>query len=57
MEELINFVIKWAAENNYSIVVPNDKDDEDLDFITINSKTNTIYFGDLNVESPLTDVG
>lgn len=57
MEELINFVIKWAAENNYSIVVPKDKDDEDLDFITINSKTNTIYFGDLNVESPLTDVG
>ena len=57
-EKLISFLIKWGKKHNFMLVLPNNiKDDENIDFININLKTKKIYFGDLEITKPLTDVG
>lgn len=40
MEELFNFLIPWAANNNYKIIMPEkSEDDIEIDFININDRT------------------
>jgi len=51
-DKLISFLIKWAKENECSIVLPNDGD-KDIDFININLKTKTLYFGELDINEDL----
>lgn len=54
MEELFDFLIPWAAKNNYKIIMPaEDKDDVEIDFININDKTKSIYIGDLGLEKEI----
>jgi len=57
MENLFNFLITWAGKNNFGIVLPNESIDKNIDFININLKTKIIYFDELNIIEPLTEVG
>lgn len=59
LDELMDALLLFAKKCNYSIVTPNSNvDDEDeIDFININLRTNTIYFTTLDIDKPLTEVG
>lgn len=54
MEELFNFLIPWAANNNYKIIMPEkSEDDIEIDFININDRTKSIYIGNLGLEKEI----
>jgi len=53
-DKLISFLLDWSKNNDYQIVLPNDGD-KDIDFININLKTKTLYFGELGINDNLID--
>ena len=57
MEDLFKFLVDWAGKNDFGIVVPNNDDDKNIDFININLKTKMIYFDELDINDALTEVG
>jgi len=57
MDVLVEFLLDWGKENDFSFVLANKDDDKNIDFININLKTKTIYIDELNIIEPLTEVG
>ena len=55
MEKLLSFLIKWAKNNDFEIIVSTD--DKEIDFVNINLKTKKIYFDELDIKDDLTEVG
>lgn len=56
MDELVEFLLAWGKENDFSFILPNDNEDNEIDFININLKTKVIYIDELGIDMPLTEV-
>jgi hypothetical protein len=57
VEEIFENIIKFARDNDYDIVISDNNEEGDIDFININIKKKTVYMGELDVTDDLTPVG
>ena len=53
-EKLLAGLAAFCKENGYEIVIPDDKDEEEIDFVNLNFKKRSMYVGSLDIDSNLT---